>query len=100
MAPAKKTKTTRKKATKTETSETDDASLDAEWQKLMAQHASSPTRDYAMKSAYKLGEKIRHPKFGEGIVGKLIYPNKIEVIFQTDMKVLIHAGPKGLEMNF
>ena len=39
-----------------------------------------------------LADKIKHPTFGEGIVNKLIYPNKVEVIFQSDVKILIHAG--------
>ena len=68
------------------------APIGAEWEKLMAQHKDAPFKPYGMKSKYMLGDKIRHDTFGEGIVGKLLYPNKIEVIFQGDLKVLIHGG--------
>lgn len=67
-------------------------SIEAEWQKLMLTHKDAPTKAYGMKNSFGLGDKIAHPTFGEGIVGKLIYPNKIEVIFQMDLKVLIHGG--------
>lgn len=66
--------------------------IEAEWQKLMTTHKDAPTKNYSTKGRYQLGDKINHPNFGEGIVGRLIYPNKLEVIFRADLKVLIHAG--------
>jgi hypothetical protein len=68
------------------------ASIEAEWEKLMAQHKEAPLKVYNTKGSFILGDKINHATFGEGIVGRLIYPNKIEVIFRTDMKVLIYGG--------
>ena len=67
-------------------------SIHAEWEKLMTQHRDAPMKAYNTKGKFALGDKINHPTFGEGIVGKLIYPNKLEVIFQNDLKVLIHGG--------
>jgi hypothetical protein len=67
-------------------------SIEAEWEKLMNTHRDSPSKPYSMKGQFGLGDKINHPSFGEGIVGKLIYPNKLEVIFKMDVKVLIHGG--------
>ncbi|OFZ73797.1 MAG: hypothetical protein A3K03_12165 [Bdellovibrionales bacterium RIFOXYD1_FULL_44_7] len=69
-----------------------DTSIEGEWQRLMVLHREAPTRTYTMKTKFILGDKLKHPNFGEGIVGRLIYPNKIEVIFKTDMKLLIHGG--------
>jgi hypothetical protein len=66
--------------------------IELEWEKLMNAHKDVPLRPYGMKTKYALGDRLSHPNFGEGIVGKLIYPNKIEVIFRTDVKVLIHGG--------
>ena len=64
----------------------------SEWEKLMATHKDAPVKSYSMKSSFALGDKLNHPSFGDGIVGKLIYPNKLEVIFRHDVKVLIHGG--------
>ncbi len=69
------------------------SSIEAEWEKLMSTHRDVPLKSYSTKGQFNLGDKLNHPVFGEGIVGKLIYPNKLEVIFRTDIKVLIHAGP-------
>jgi len=83
----------KKRASKKAADEAQSAStIEAEWEKLMASHKDAPFKPYGLKSKFALGDKIRHPSFGEGIVGKLIYPNKLEVIFRTDIKVLIHGG--------
>ena len=66
--------------------------IEEEWEKLMAEKSSLQEKAYGTKTHFAVGEKISHPSFGKGIVMKHVYPNKIEVIFQSDMKVLIHAG--------
>jgi len=66
--------------------------IELEWEKLMNLHRAAPMKPYSTKTHFLLGDKLTHPTFGDGIVGKLIYPNKLEVIFRTDVKVLIHAG--------
>ena len=73
------------KATKTVTS------VAEEWETKMAQFKNSPIRDYSTKAVFKLGERIEHPTFGTGLVEKLVHPNKIEVIFKTEIKLLICA---------
>lgn len=87
-APAKKSRA--KKASGDSAPESNPIEL--EWEKLMATHKNAPLKQYTTKGVFLLGDKINHPNFGEGIVGKLIYPNKIEVIFRTDLKILIYAG--------
>jgi hypothetical protein len=88
-----------KKATRTRKKKEEVAeavSVEAEWEKLMAAHRESPLKPYSTKSSFLLGDKLSHPTFGDGIVGKLIYPNKLEVIFRTDVKVLIHGGAQAV----
>ncbi len=76
------------------TAEAEDShhSIEAEWEKLMNSHREMPVKPYSTKGQFGLGDKLSHPTFGEGIVGKLIYPNKLEVIFRTDVKILIYMG--------
>ncbi|MCM0606663.1 MAG: hypothetical protein KA715_11280 [Xanthomonadaceae bacterium] len=62
-----------------------------DWETKMALHKNSPVKDYSTKNQYKAGERIEHPSFGTGLVEKLIHPNKIEVIFKTEIKMLICA---------
>ncbi|MBY0470844.1 hypothetical protein K2X30_06700 [bacterium] len=70
--------------------------IELEWEKLMNTHKANPFKSYNTKGNFTLGDKINHPTFGEGIVGRLIYPNKIEVIFRSELKVLIHGGAPTL----
>jgi hypothetical protein len=87
-----KPRSSKKKMTAAEAAEAATQSIEAEWQKLMTAHKDSPVRPYNTKGHFALGDRLNHPSFGEGIVGKLIYPNKLEVIFRSDIKILIHAG--------
>lgn len=73
-------------------SESSAHSIELEWQRLMELHQASAVKPYTMKAQFQLGDRLNHSSFGEGIVSKLIYPNKLEVIFRTDIKVMIHAG--------
>jgi len=86
QAPVKKPRATKEQRA------ADSTPVEVEWTKLMSAHASSETRAYSARSSFALADKVKHPTFGEGIVNKLIYPNKVEVIFQSDVKILIHAG--------
>jgi hypothetical protein len=82
----------KKKTKKEKEAEEQTGQIEVEWEKLMLAHKDMPLRSYSMKGQFALGDKISHPNFGDGIIGKLIYPNKVEVIFRTDVKVLIHGG--------
>ncbi len=82
------------KTAKTKKSEPSEAprSIEAEWEKLMSSHREVQVKQYSTQGQFSLGDKLSHPTFGDGIVGKLIYPNKLEVIFRTDVKILIYGG--------
>lgn len=86
--PAKPEKKSRAKNKAAEEAKT----VEAEWNRLMNVHKNNPSKNYNIKGQFRLGDKIAHKNFGEGIVEKLIFPNKIEVIFKTDIKKLIHGG--------
>lgn len=91
-----KAKAEKKKATKAEkaaaSKEEATQHIGLEWQKLMSQHKNVPLKSYSSKIIFNLGDRIAHPSFGDGIITRLIYPNKVEIVFQTDLKILIHGG--------
>ncbi len=65
--------------------------VELEWMKQI--NANTRTvRNYATNEQFGLGDRISHPTFGEGIIQKLVFPNKMEVLFRADVKLLIHAG--------
>jgi hypothetical protein len=65
--------------------------VEVEWLKQINAN-TKPVKGYAADQAFQSGDRISHPTFGEGIIQKLIFPNKIEVLFRGDLKTLIHAG--------
>ena len=52
--------------------------------------SKSKSQNYSIKTKFELGDIIDHPKFGPGIIDKLIDSDKIQVIFRHDIKTLIH----------
>jgi hypothetical protein len=65
--------------------------VEMEWMKQL-NGSTRPMRDYAANESFAVGDRIKHPTFGDGVVQKLIHPNKVEIIFRMDIKTLIHAG--------
>lgn len=59
------------------------------WQQAM-DVATKDAVNYALKQKFEIGDVLAHKTFGSGIVNSIIDQNKIEVIFQTEMKTLVH----------
>jgi DNA-directed RNA polymerase subunit M/transcription elongation factor TFIIS len=59
------------------------------WVEEMAKVSGKPT-PYSVRSSFEKGDLIDHKKFGPGIVQELI-DDKIEVLFQHDIKLLVHG---------
>ncbi len=63
------------------------ARIFAQWAKAK-EELESPPRPYSITASFEAGEAMEHPKFGLGFVQKVIPPNKIEVMFETEIKTL------------
>jgi hypothetical protein len=44
---------------------------------------------YSIKGVYETGQALNHSTFGVGFVTRVIPPNKIEVLFESSIKILI-----------
>ena len=93
QAPPPKSAST--KAARTPSGEREDHSVSAEWRKALLAHKDRPLNPYSTKNPTAVGDRIAHPSFGEGVVLKQIHPNKAEIIFEMDLKVLITGGPRA-----
>ena len=89
-ATATATKTTRSRAPKAEPVDTAIA-VREEWTNKMKEAAANPKVEYAISKSFRTGEIVKHPSFGDGVVTKTIHPDKIEVIFENDLKILLHG---------
>ena len=59
------------------------------WKKALEESPKSP-QSYSPKTVFEKGDVIDHPKFGQGIIERCFDKNKIEVLFQNDIKILVH----------
>ena len=59
------------------------------WQALMAA-TEEPSRAYAISASFQEGEYLEHPRFGRGIVQKVIPGGKIQVLFEQGPSLLVH----------
>jgi co-chaperonin GroES (HSP10) len=59
------------------------------WAKAM-KDSSGPVTNYTPKVKLKKGDVILHPTFGKGIVEKTFDGTKVEVMFESDIKTLVH----------
>lgn len=83
-----------KKASKKKSDSSDTAqgvSIEAEWTRLMKESGKNPRVKYSAKSKLVLGDVVEHPTFGEGIVMRVAHPDKAEILFRSDLKLLIHS---------
>ncbi len=59
-----------------------------EWQELQPTMNTAKATDYSMDASYKVNALINHPKFGLGVVQRVVGPQKIEVLFEDGRKMM------------
>ncbi len=64
--------------------------VEVEWREQLSKVQNIPSQAYAPTKEFKAGDVIDHPTFGCGIVKAIKDGNKFEVLFQRDVKTLIH----------
>ncbi len=87
--PATKTKKVKSKKTASGRTRKKSISVGELWIEQMNK-ASGKAREYGIREVFTLGEIIDHKKFGPGIVQEII-EDKIEVLFQHELKLLVHS---------
>jgi hypothetical protein len=63
-----------------------------EWEMAMEQAKDATVKVYTQDGLFGEGEKVDHSTFGQGLVVKLISPNKMEVIFEEGSKFMIRGN--------
>jgi hypothetical protein len=66
------------------------AALDREksWEKAIAGKAVSDFKNYRVDQTFAEGDLIRHKKFGDGVVTRILDPKKIEILFRDEPRTL------------
>lgn len=63
------------------------------WEKAVSGKTPSEFRAYKVTETFTEGELIRHSKFGDGIVTRIVDSKKVEILFREEPKTLA----QGLE---
>jgi hypothetical protein len=58
------------------------------WEKAIAGRAVHEFKSYSVGSSFKEGDLLRHKKFGDGLVMRVIDAHKVEVLFKDEAKTL------------
>lgn len=80
---------TKKKTTRATSTSAKLAKAKAHFEELVAGREPSGALAYTMDGIFKKGDLVDHPTFGLGVVAETIMPNKIEVVFRQENKILI-----------
>lgn len=58
------------------------------WAKAVNGRAVSDFVRYNVRTLFNVGDLIKHTKFGDGVVTRVIDPHKVEVLFQDEARTL------------
>ena len=86
--PAQKTKKVRAKKAATGRTRAKSVPINELWTEAIGK-ASGKAKDYTIREIFEVNELLDHKKFGPGIVQAII-DGKIEVLFQHEIKTLVH----------
>jgi hypothetical protein len=61
------------------------------WEKSVNGKAVNQFRPYRVSEIFEEGDLVRHSKFGDGIVTRLLEGKKVEILFKDDARTLAHG---------
>lgn len=63
----------------------------SQWEHAIAGQPISAFKPYRVTLTLGRGELVRHPKFGDGVVARVIDRGKVEILFQDGTKTMAHG---------
>ncbi len=61
------------------------------WEHAIAGKPPAAFKPYRISQTFGAGELIKHPKFGDGVVQRVIDRGKVEVLFQDGARTMAHG---------
>jgi hypothetical protein len=93
QAPVKAPRASKKKPSAEDEAAAKAVAVESEWNRLMGEAAAASRVKYTVHAKLNLGDVVQHPMFGDGVVMRIQHPDKAEIIFKNDVKLLIHSRP-------
>ena len=63
----------------------------SQWEHAIAGQPMGAFKPYRITLTLNPGELVRHPKFGDGVVARVIDRGKVEILFQDGPKTMAHG---------
>ncbi len=78
------------RSTRASVTKAQQAALDREktWERAIAGKGMRDFRPYRVSETFAEGELVRHSKFGDGVVTRILDPKKVEILFKDDARTL------------
>jgi hypothetical protein len=61
------------------------------WERAIAGQSSGAFKPYRITLTLGQGELVRHPKFGDGVVSRVIDRGKVEILFKDGPRTMAHG---------
>jgi Zn ribbon nucleic-acid-binding protein len=65
--------------------------LTEQWEHAIAGQPVNAFKAYRISLSFGQGELIRHPKFGDGVVARVIDRGKVEILFKDGPRTMAHG---------
>jgi hypothetical protein len=65
--------------------------LEQQWEKAIAGRGVNEFKSYTVGSTFNEGDLVRHKKFGDGVVTRVIDAHKVEILFRDEPRTLAQA---------
>lgn len=64
---------------------------ESSWERAVTGKMISDFIKYNVKTSFKVGDLVKHPKFGDGVVTTIIDAHKVEILFKDEPRKLAQA---------
>lgn len=61
------------------------------WERAIAGQPSNAFRPFRITESFNEGDLVRHTKFGDGVVARVVDRMKVEILFQDGSKTMAHG---------
>jgi len=65
--------------------------MEQSWERAVTGKLVTDFIKYNAKASFKVGDLIKHTKFGDGVVVRVIDPHKVEILFRDEPRKLAQA---------
>jgi hypothetical protein len=61
------------------------------WERAIAGQPAQAFRSYHVSSSFEVGDLVRHAKFGDGVVARVLDPRKVEILFAEGPRTMAQS---------